>query len=190
MNIKKHKISLLIVIIFAIITGSCERDDICAEATPTTPRLFVEFYDNVNLDELKPVRRLRVIGLDANNNPVDTLSLENANPTSVLLPLRIGLEGELTTTRYILEKDSDLADDEEDPEDPTDSTIDIIEINYTPQFVYVSRACGYKSIFEFGLDGNFRRVMEDDDETDWIRRTEIAIDFIENEDEAQVYIFH
>ena len=168
-------------------TGSCERDDICAEATSTTPRLFVEFRDINNPDELKAVRRLRIIGLDAEGNNIDTLSLDSANPTSSLLPLRIGLEGDLTTTRYKFEKDFDLA---EDDDEETNSTVDIVEIKYTPQFVYVSRACGFKSIFEFGLNGSFTRLLEDNDETDWILTTEIVNDVIETEDEAQVYIFH
>ncbi len=167
-----------------LITGSCERDDICSNDTSTTPRLFIEFRDINNQDELKPVRRLRVIGIDEAGVPIDTLSIEETDPSSVLLPLRVLEQGTLTTTRYILEKNSDLADDDDDT---TNSEQVIIEIRCTGNFVYVSRACGYKSVFDFGLNGSFIITNNPDN---WALNSEIVNDFIENEDEAQVYIYH
>ena len=53
-------------------------------------------------------------------------------------------EVNIITIRYILEKNSDLADNDNDT---NDSTIDILELTYSNEFVYVSRACGFKSIF-------------------------------------------
>ena len=39
------KISLLFALVFLIANYSCERDDICPESTPTTPRLIIDLYD-------------------------------------------------------------------------------------------------------------------------------------------------
>lgn len=171
--------------IFCVLVWGCERDDICAEDTLTTPRLVIDFYDIANPDELKAVRRLRVIGLDDESMPVDTLSLEGvADPTRILLPLRFQEADTLTITRYLLEEDSDLTADD-DPE--TNSNSDLIEIRYTPEFIYVSRACGYKSIFQFGFNGSVLRITDEDN---WIISTEQLKQTIDNEDEAHYIIYH
>ena len=49
-------LSLLIAVSF----WNCEKDDICAEGTPVTPRLIIEFYDAANPSVLKNVTNLRV----------------------------------------------------------------------------------------------------------------------------------
>ena len=67
---KKIKILLLV---FALGFISCERDDICAESTATTPQLIIEFYDASNPDDLKSVPRLTVYGEGLPNpNPPET----------------------------------------------------------------------------------------------------------------------
>ena len=190
-------IKISIIIGLAILTGliivSCERDDICAEATQTTPALSVEFRDVINDDDLKSVRRLRVIAIDENQNAIDTLSLENADPSAVILPLLIGPENtndnveNIITTRYILEENSDLADDDDEE---TSSNIVILEISYTNEFVYVSRACGFKSIFRLQPTTGARILPADDEDDQWAVRTVIENELIENENEAKVLILH
>ncbi len=174
-------------IIALSITSSCERDDICAEATVTTPALFVEFRDIDNNDELKAVRELRVIAIDDMGNDVDTLLLDSANPSSMLLPLRIEEDNpeNIITTSYKLEKNSDFVDNDDDT---TTSIIDILEITYNSEFVYVSRACGYKSIFQL-IPQTGALILSDDNE-DWAINAEIVNELIDNENEAQVYIYH
>ena len=49
---KKIKFFILFIAISLI---NCERDDICAETTSTTPRLLIEFYDALSTDDLKNV---------------------------------------------------------------------------------------------------------------------------------------
>jgi hypothetical protein len=97
------------------------------------------------------------------------------------LPLRIDTAGELTSLRLVLEKFTNLRLDEDDT---TDSNIDILEINYIPEFVYISRACGYKSIFN-----NLDIDLVDDDNT-WISNIDIVETKIENENTVHVRIFH
>ena len=175
----------LLFLLITLLLISCERDDICAEATPTTPRLLIEFYDATNIDDLKNVARLTVYGEGLITNPTessDTTIVYNANTNAIELPLRIGAEGSNTVTRYILEKNTDLRLDDNAS---TTSNIDIIEINYTNEFVYVSRACGYKNIFN-NLDID---VDVNDDDT-WISSIGIDEITVENENTVHARILH
>ena len=110
---KKLKFIILFLLVVLI---SCERDDICAETTPTTPRLLVEFYDVNEQEDLKPVTRLTAYGEGLADNPTNDNTegtlIYNTNSTSLELPLIIGNEGEITTSRFILEKDTNLRLDE------------------------------------------------------------------------------
>ncbi|MBV7270336.1 DUF6452 family protein [Winogradskyella luteola] len=191
----KRKQFLLLFMFLAIF--SCERDDICAESTSTTPRLIIEFYDVDSPEDLKNVPRISVYGeeLFVDENGVFTPPTESSdsiveydgtvlfdvNSNTIGLPLLIGTEGDDVTTRFLLEKDTNLRIDD----DPTaTSNLDIIEISYIPQFEYVSRACGYKSIFT-ELD-----ITIDSDGDDWIDDIEIDVVNIENENTVHVRIFH
>ncbi len=182
---KKLKFILLSLLLVMI---SCERDDICAETTTTTPRLMVEFYDVNEPEDVKPVTRLTAYGEGLANNPTNDNTegtlIYNTNETSLELPLLIGNEGEITTSRFILEKDTDLRlDDDVD----TESNIDIIEISYETEFVYVSRACGYKSVFK-----NLQVSFEASGDGAWISGLEVVdtVEIVENENTIHVRILH
>ncbi|WP_460218692.1 DUF6452 family protein [Psychroserpens sp. MEBiC05023] len=169
--------------LITLITWSCERDDICAETTATTPQLIIRFYDINDQDETKQVRQLEIKGLQDDGTPIEGEPILNrTNTDSIVLPLRFQMEEE-TTTRFQLEKDADFNND--DPE--TESNIDIISVTYTPEFVYVSRACGNKSIFNFGTTGGITRITDTDN---WIVNTEILTETIDNENEAHIIIYH
>lgn len=191
----KYYITVFASFIFVISVQNCERDDICAETTATTPRLSVEFYDALELEDLKNVPRLTAYGeglvLDENGEEIepttssDATIVFNTNVNAALLPLKIENDDEsFITARYVLEKDTNLRlnDSGED-----DSNKDIIEIRYQTEFVYVSRACGYKSIFKNLL------VTLITDEDNWISSVEVpeAIEgIVENENTVHVRINH
>jgi hypothetical protein len=156
---------------------------------------MIEFYDADNPEELKNVPRLTIYG-DSPEIPipdnddissailVETFGSErifDRNTNAAGLPLLIATQGDPTTVRFVLEKDTNLRLDDIFPET---SNLDIIEISYTPEFVYVSRACGYKSTFN-SLD-----VNEDNDGDNWIRSIEIVETTLENENTVHVRIFH
>ncbi len=173
---------------------NCERDDICAESTATTPRLMVEFYSVTDNDELENVPRLTVYGeglvTDDDGIPYepveesDATLLFDVNASAVELPLEILNDGEHTVTRFILERNTNLRLDDDDT---TESNVDIIEIEYSPKFEYVSRACGYKSLFNL-FDINLNPNGNDDDT--WISNIEIVETIVENEDTVHVRIYH
>ena len=200
-----------VVLFIAVSLINCERDDICAYTTSTTPRLIIEFYDTDEPDDLKNVPRLTVYGegmftdedgvitppteasdsivevYDASDSIDDESSyVFNVNTNTIALPLKLtdDLGNNFITTRFILEKDTNLRID-----GTGESNIDILEIRYSTDFVYVSRACGYKSTFiNLGVS---RDLVIDDDR--WI--TNIVIEesiesTVENENTTHVRIYH
>lgn len=127
------KFSVLAILI--ILTGlSCERDDICSENTPTTPSLVIRFYNVDDQEQTKQVRLLTVNGIDSEGNPLDDI-VSSISTDSIVLPLRFQNEGVITTSRFQLIKDSDF---DTDTNPNTFSNTDVIEVSYTPQFIYVS----------------------------------------------------
>lgn len=166
-------------LLLIVATYGCERDDICAAATPTTPRLNIAFYDINNPEVPKPAPSLSVRGFDLDGNELPSDIVSNMDRDSILLPLHIS--NEPITSRFALEKDTDFRLDE-DP--ATESNIDIIEVSYIPEFVYVSRACGYKSIFK-----NLSITIEPDG-NNWIISSEIVNTTIENETTTHIILRH
>ncbi len=173
---KTPKISLLLLIIVA--TWSCERDDICATTTATTPHLIVRFYDLIDPQLLKAVDGLSVRGLDESGNELPDINISQPFD-SILLPLRF--QNEATSSRFALEKNTNFRLDDDAA---TQSNVDILTVNYTPEFQYVSRACGYKSIFT-----NVSISIEQDG-NNWILTNEILTTIIDNENQAHVILRH
>lgn len=155
---------------------SCERDDICATATPTTPHLIVRFYNINERTETKTVRRMNVYE-ETNSKYL----LLDKTLDSIVLPLRIDVLDSPNTTRFIIERDVDFELDE-DP--ATQSNIDILEVTYTPELIYVSRACGYKSVFN-----NVVANREKDDDN-WMIDVQVINSTLNNEDAAHINIYH
>jgi len=173
------KFSALIILI-TLIGISCERDDICAESTPTTPHLIIRFYDVDDQEQTKQVRLLTVNGVDGDGNLLENI-ISNTSTDSIVLPLYFQNEGIVTKSRFELKRDSDF---DNDSNNTTFSNTDIIEVSYTPEFVYVSRACGYKSIFN-----NAQNTIILDSEQ-WIFGYEIINPTIENENSAHIILYH
>jgi len=173
------KFSLLVILIILIGT-SCERDDICAETTTTTPHLIIRFYDIDEQDNTKQVRLLTVNGVDPEGNVLENI-VTNTSTDSIVLPLRFQNENIVTASIFELKRDSDF---DTDTNDTTLSNTDIIVVSYTPEFVYVSRACGYKSVFN---DTQNTLVIDSDN---WIFSYEIINPTIENENSAHIILYH
>ena len=173
------KISLLIILTILLGTG-CERDDICAETTTTTPHLIIRFYDVNEQENTKQVRLLTVNGVDPEGNVLDNI-VTNVSTDSIVLPLRFQQEGIVTASRFELKRDSDF---DTDNNDATVSNTDIIVVSYTPEFIYVSRACGYKSVFN---DTQNTLIIDPDN---WIFGYEISNPTIDNENAAHIILYH
>jgi len=141
---KYFKVLIIPILLIAALSISCERDDICSDATPTTPRLIIDLYDSENPDTKKNVFDLVVIGVD-NDDFLPDYIFQDVD--DLILPLRT----DDNTTEYILVKEATV-NDNGTPDDSTDDFVDgnqdRIILNYSREQVFVSRACGFKTIFE------------------------------------------
>ena len=174
----KHlKITTLLLLTFAFY--SCEKDDICPESTPTTPKLILRFYDISNQDDTKNVTSFGVTSLDENGDTFVLAGFNGVTTDSISLPLRIQTTAE-NFTRFTFYKDFEIDDNGIITGNP-----DVITFAYKREDVYVSRACGFKTIFKeliltVELDGD-----------NWIINSEILNNStVENEISAHVKIFH
>tara|TARA_R110000751_G_scaffold135_3_gene637 strand:- start:53277 stop:53795 length:519 start_codon:yes stop_codon:yes gene_type:complete len=146
---KKIKLILLTLCCISLLT--CERDDLCPETTPTTPSLVIGFFNNALPENPKTVIDLYVIGLD-NDNVLPGYSVVDVD--ELILPLRTDTD----TTTFFLTNNTVLDDDG----NITSGNTDTVTITYDRKDIYVSRACGYKTIYENvdvtidgGTDGNW-----------------------------------
>ena len=162
--------SLIIILLLIVIPG-CESDEICLE--DITPKLIIRFYNNDIQSEVKSVLRLKV--------QIDGVDGEYSNETislltdSIAIPLLVS-ENE---TRFILTLQGDESSGTED-------NIDTISVVYDQQDIYVSRSCGYKTVFN-NADPS---ITNDDD--NWIKSLEAQNDPLEiiDENKAHVKIYH
>ena len=161
------KIFLLLVVVFSL--SSCEKDDICDASTSTTPRLVIQFYESAApTPVLKSVTALGVI--------VSGYTTMSFNGSKIMIPLQTN--DDTTIFRFIQNgSDSDLTNDNED----------ILTFNYTRKTIYVSRACGYKMLFNL-TNTNTNILTPDSD--NWIKNIIIVKPNLENENEVHVQIYY
>jgi hypothetical protein len=155
---------------------TCESDDICADATSTTPRAIIRFYNINDPDNTKQVRNLTVVGLGKTDSLV-----YNTSTDSIILPLKQGPEDIYLTTSFLLKKDTDYDIDTNAGNFSNTDTINLINL---PKLKYVSRACGYRLIYE----ENEISISNDND--NWMYNYQIMNTTIDDETEAHIRIYH
>ena len=153
------RISLAVFLLATVCT--CERDDICPEDVPTTPRLILEFFDVSNQENNKNVPNLRIQGVGNDE------ALSDYTGSSTVSEVELPLKTDESSTSFSFRRDYAI-DDNGTPGDTSDDFVtgneDIITINYITENVYVSRACGYKTIYktvniQFDLDDMDRWIV-------------------------------
>lgn len=179
---KRYLVTICIVV-FAITFWNCEKDDICAEGTITTPRLVIEFYDAASPTTLKNVTNLRVeesgtgIGVVFNTSlAIDNEARYLTNDNTIEIPLK-------TFT------DQSQFDFKFDYGNTTNENNDVITFNYTREDIYISRACGYKTNFTLDTTNG---IQVTNDGSNWISSTvqpTIEQATITNENEVHVKIY-
>lgn len=176
------KISLLALLLFITANFSCERDDICPASTPTTPNLIIDIYDIDNQESKKNVFGLLVAGVD-NDDILPGYGIVSSD--QLILPLNTST----SSTQYRLFQNTTI-NDNGTPDNPDDDYAegneDVITINYSTELVFVSRACGYKTIFN-----NVTLTIEQDG-NNWILSKQSINDnqSVEDETTAHFNIFH
>ncbi len=162
------KILLLLLLTFAF--SGCEKDDICDRNTSVTPRVIIEFYDATQTSVLKNVVNLEVHA----TGEMDSLEVFNGN--KIQLPLNPIAE----TTTYTLNLNSTL---------PGSANTDIITFNYTTKEVYISRACGFKNIYELNAANGAVNTDGATNDGLWIVDLDIITNNILNENEVHIKIY-
>jgi hypothetical protein len=162
---------LLLILLFSF--SGCEKDDICSATTSTTPRLVIQFYDFNNPSILKNASNLKVIGVGMTEG-IDF----NGNGNTVSIPLKT--TENTTTYQFILNSTSTSSKFKNE---------DVIRFDYNHENVYVSRACGFKTLFD--LDPITPYIHTDATLADelWIKRIIINKNNIDNENETHVKIY-
>lgn len=156
-------------LLLAVSFWNCEKDDICAEGTPVTPRVVIEFYDAANPTVLKNVTNLGVI------EPTFTNGYGYNGISKIKVPIRTTVD---VTTLNFIQNGSDT--------DSTNDNVDVLTFNYVRNDVYISRACGYKTLFY--LDETNPIVLTADG-NNWIQNIEVIQPNIETENEVHVKIY-
>lgn len=160
----------LFALLFGFSLWNCEKDDICEQGTPTTPRLIVEFYDNGNPSVKKAVTNLAL----SNAAVTDTLVFNGVSKIQV--PLKTNDQSVVYHLTY-------------DYHNTTPSLIntDEVTLNYTHNDIFISRACGYKTVYK--LNDNPNGMVLTTDASNWIKEINIQKFVLENENETHVKIY-
>lgn len=148
---------------------ACQHNDICIEDQPATPKLVIKFYDAAHPGVLKPVTNFNAKALNSTSFYFE----KPVNDTVVSIPLRT--YENFTSYRFVAARDS------------LEINSDTIKFTYTPEEIYISRACGYRDIF---TDFN-TTVKQENNTSNWIKAIEIQQpNAITNEDDVHLFIYH
>jgi hypothetical protein len=170
---------IIVTLLFCICFFSCEKDDICSANSPTTAQLVIKFYNASNLikrvTDLKIVADGSVVGLILNKSGVNNEKFLS-NDTIVYVPLKTDVN--LTKFKFILNSTSAL------------SKTDEIQFNYSRKNEFVSRACGFKTIFD--LNGTalqpFLLNNSNAPSGTWIQNIQLLVPIISNEKTTHIKI--
>ena len=168
---KKHAIVITLFALILSIFWSCEKDDICIEET--TPHLIIRFFDSSEPGEYKKVKQLKVQieGIDGDyiNETITALT------DSIAIPVKV--TEDITRFKLILNGND---------QDDTNDNEDVFDLNYIREDVFVSRSCGYKTLY---YDVKPSLINDNDN---WIKSIETVKDpqDILNQNSDHVKIFH
>ncbi len=156
--------------LLALGLSSCEKDDICAGGESVTPNVVINLHDRLNTEALKPAVKIAIIANGFN----DTLFFRNRS--KIELPLQINTnETVWDLVLYIPTVNND-----------TLFRKDQLKFTYTPEALYVSKACGYKTIFH-----DFNAVKTTSvSATTWIQSIYKLTNEISNNDNAHIQLYY
>jgi hypothetical protein len=160
---------VLLILLIAYTLSGCEKDDICDPATSTTPMAVIEFYNATNQTALKNVTNLVVIAPGFEEGFLFT------GVSKIKVPLKT--MDNITQLQFIKNGGTD---------DTSDDNIDVLQFSYTTSDIFVSRACGFKRIFNL-TNTNTNLIISDTD--NWMTSSVITQPNIETENETHIKIY-
>jgi Family of unknown function (DUF6452) len=165
----KKLIQIIVCVFIANSFWSCEKDDICESGTPNTPRMIIEFYDNNVVVNKKNVVDLALVA----ETTTDTINFNGVSKVEV--PLKT--IDDITKYDFIFDSNNTIL---------SLRNTDKITINYTRKDEYISRACGFKTLFTLNSSNGIIKTI---DSNNWIKNIQIQQVNINNENEIHVKIF-
>mgnify|MGYP001453751349 FL=1 len=145
---------------------NCEKDDICLQGTPGTPRLIIRFFDQNEKIIPKPLSNVTIKALSEDADYVVF------SGDSLGLPLKLISNSTIYTFTYL----DDLNNQ---------GKVDTLKFNYKREDYYVNRACGFLSNLIFTTP-----ALEILDEDGIFLGFKILNDTIKNENQAHLSIYH
>ena len=144
----------------------CEKDDICLEGTPGTPRLIIRFFD---YNERMTLKSLPNVTIKARSRDDDYIVFSG---DSLVIPLKLISNSTTYTFTYF----NDLGNQEK---------IDTLKFNYKREDYYINRACGILSNLIFTTP-----AVEIINNESLFLDFNILKDTIKNENQAHLAIYH
>tara|TARA_B100000575_G_scaffold141081_1_gene112525 strand:+ start:9193 stop:9678 length:486 start_codon:yes stop_codon:yes gene_type:complete len=144
----------------------CEKDDICLEGTPGTPRLIIRFFDQNEKMTPKPLSNVTIKALGEDEDYVVF------SGDSLGIPLRLIS----SSTIYNFTYHDDLNNK---------GKVGTLKFNYKREDYFVNRACGFLSNLIFT-----NPALEILDKEGMFLGFKILNDTIKNENQAHLAIYH
>ncbi len=152
--------------LFTIFLLNCEKDDICLDGTPGTPRLIIRFFDH---DE-------RITPKSLSNTTIKAISNDEVytvfSGDSLGIPLKLISNSTIYTFKRV-----DVSSNQE--------KVDTLKFNYKREDYYTNRACGFLSNIIFTTP-----AIEILDKESIFLGFKILKDTIKNENQAHLAIYH
>lgn len=161
---------IAIAVLFLVALTACEKDDICAGGESVTPNVIINLYDKIESENLKSAPKVSIFVEGFN----DTIVFKNTS--KIELPLQINTNETIWNIRlYELNASND-----------TIIKNDQLRFTYNPEALYVSKACGYKTIFH-----NFNTTKLPNTTGDnWIQNIYKVTNEISNTENAHLQIYY
>lgn len=171
------KISVLLICLGVFSAFYSCQDDFCVD--PTTPQLIIRFYDKDSVEDYtKTIEIIAYVKKDSSYTDEDsgteiTVSyndtIKGFDGTSSLDSIYLPIDTQNTNVSYVFL-------------DSIGGTEETFSIDYIVEDIYVSNACGYKSVFR---DFNYEHTTDN-----WISSSEQVETEIVDQTQAHVKIYH
>ncbi len=152
--------------LFTIFLLNCEKDDICLDGTPGTPRLIIKFFDQNENFTPKSLSNVIIKALSKDEEYI------LFSGDSLAIPLKLVSNTTIYTFTFL----DDSANQEK---------VDTLKFNYKREDYYINRACGFLSNLIFTTP-----ALEILDKESVFLGFNILKDTIENENQAHLAIYH
>lgn len=165
---------IFLLLLFIILFTACEKDDICDATTNTTPRLVIEFYDNLTIGTIPTTKNINNL-LIVDQGTTNAILFNGVS--KIRVPLKV--DNDITGYRFIINYDAAS----------TTPVFDDLQFNCNRNNIFVSRACGFKTTFTLATVLLNSVVLTPTSSGSWIQKIQVIQTNINNENETHIKIY-